>query len=333
MHIGIRRYLFLAGVAVTALTPVAPQKGEATDERSFSSSELTIASISTDVKRPSYGIGYDRYEPMFYTGFAPRIQEPDRIHLHLGRGNQLRITTVLSHRVLQSYAADLLARYHTYQSLIGNAEIVLTQNRAFESFDASVREIGLEQLVADEGQLSDQKVRERNLKLMERLNPDRVFRIRMPIDEVIRRWIAQVGDDDRRGMRAHRQIELVNQMLPTRLFVRELDQESSAALKALVSQVEPEDQRTSSGSIDRIRTDFVRLFDNVTRGHYPLHAGVLDFVEFTAIHPVGSFNDYTEHRGRRIPMFPTPGRRALTTHQRSKTVDHIPTKVSYSYSP
>ena len=33
------------------------------------------------------------------------------------------------------------------------------------------------------------------------------------------------------------------------------------------------------------------------------------------------------------PLYPTPGRRALTTHQRTKTVDHIPDVVVYSYSP
>jgi hypothetical protein len=61
--------------------------------------------------------------------------------------------------------------------------------------------------------------------------------------------------------------------------------------------------------------------------------GKLAFVEFTAIHPIGTFNDYTDYRGRKIPLYPTPGRRALTTHQRTQTVDHIPTLAAYSYSP
>ena len=45
---------------------------------------------------PVYGVYYDRREPSFYTGFAPRSQDPDRVHLQIGRGNQLRITAVLS---------------------------------------------------------------------------------------------------------------------------------------------------------------------------------------------------------------------------------------------
>jgi len=49
---------------------------------------------------PPYGLYYDRREPSFYTGFAPRTLDPARIHLHVGRGNQLRVTVVLSDEVL-----------------------------------------------------------------------------------------------------------------------------------------------------------------------------------------------------------------------------------------
>jgi len=43
---------------------------------------------------PLFGSYYDRWEPTFYTGFAPRADDPARVHLHVGRGNQLRITLV-----------------------------------------------------------------------------------------------------------------------------------------------------------------------------------------------------------------------------------------------
>src|SRR5688572_22120486 len=45
-------------------------------------------------EQPRFGVYYHRYEPVFYTGFAPRTNDPLRIHLHLGRGNQLRLTVV-----------------------------------------------------------------------------------------------------------------------------------------------------------------------------------------------------------------------------------------------
>src|SRR5512136_224230 len=64
---------------------------------------------------PQYGIYYDRYEPSFYTGFAPRTLDPRRVHLHLGRGNQLRVTVVLADDVLREYAKDLFDRDRVYR--------------------------------------------------------------------------------------------------------------------------------------------------------------------------------------------------------------------------
>jgi hypothetical protein len=52
------------------------------------------------------------------------------------------------------------------------------------------------ELVADSA-LSAAELRERNLQLMERLNPGRVFRIHIPLAELIRRWAAEVDPKDR----------------------------------------------------------------------------------------------------------------------------------------
>jgi hypothetical protein len=82
-----------------------------------------------------------------------------------------------------------------------------------------------------------------------------------------------------------------------------------------------------------LREAYLALLARVSHGLYPVHDGEIAFEEFTAIYPVGTFNEYTTWNGKRIPYYPTPGRRTLTTHQRSLTVDHIPTDESYSYSP
>jgi hypothetical protein len=78
---------------------------------------------------------------------------------------------------------------------------------------------------------------------------------------------------------------------------------------------------------------YFALLDRVAPGLYPRQGDRVAFAEFTAVQPVGTFNETTNYRGRKIPLYPTPGRRALTTHQRTKTVDHIPTVAAYSYSP
>jgi hypothetical protein len=120
-------------------------------------------------------------------------------------------------------------------------------------------------------------------------------------------------------------------MLPTRLFVSELDTDTTAQLAALVKR-SPQG-RMDKRSLDDISTLFTALFTRVTHGIYPVRQGALRFDEFTAIYPVGTLNAYTTYRGRQIPEYPTPGRRALTTHQRTLTVDHVPTDTDYSYSP
>jgi len=89
----------------------------------------------------------------------------------------------------------------------------------------------------------------------------------------------------------------------------------------------------SGGATGELRAPFLALVARLSDGRYPVRGDSLVFDEFTAIYPVGTWNEYTTWNGRRIPSYPTPGRRALTTHQRSLTVDHIPTDESYSYSP
>jgi len=308
-------------VLVSVMWVMAPAKNKAADAHS----SLVIE------EPPRFGMYYDRYEPAFYTGFAPRSNDPRRIHLHLGRGNQLRVTVVLADDVLREYAEDLLDRRRTYRALIGDGCLVLTQNQGFEAFELALKDAGVEQLVAGQATLSPDAVRERNLRLMEQLNPGRVFRIRMPLDEVLRRWVAHVRPADHAGMNTERQLELVNLMLPTRLFVTQMDPDAAAQLTALV-------KRSPQGTMDRRSLDevsplFSQLFTRVTHGIYPVRDGALRFDEFTAIYPVGTLNEFTTYHGHQIPQYPTPGRRALTTHQRTLTIDHVPTDNYYSYFP
>ncbi len=290
---------------------------------------VSAAASDDPVDLSQYGILYERYEPTFYTGFAPRAEDPARLHLHVGRGNQLRITLVLSDRVLDEYSGDLLVRYQTYRRLSDNGKVKLTQNSGFETFEQTLEGERLLDLVAAEPSLSAEALRMRNLELMERLNPSRIFRIRIPVDELIRRWVAGVVPEDRQSMSKARQLELLNKMLPTRLWVTQLDAADTKALKALIGKI-PE---SHVSGLDRVTDSYLELLDALTGGIYPRNGAYLDFAEFTALHPVGTFNAYTNHKGRKIPQYPTPGRRALTYHQRTKTVDHIPDVSVYSYSP
>jgi hypothetical protein len=281
---------------------------------------------------PRYGSYYQRWEPTFYTGFAPRADDPRRIHLHLGRGNQLRITVVLSEATIAAYARDLKARRDTYLRLVADGRMVLTQNRGIDAFTAALEEVDLDALVASERDLAPAALRERNLALMERLNPKRVFRIAIPEGALIRRWVLGLRPEDRKAMDRDRRLEVLNALLPTRLWVAELDSETRTALDALVAAA-PSAASLESGVPAAFADAYFALLGRVAPGLYPRQGGRVAFAEFTAIQPVGTFNETTNYRGRKIPLYPTPGRRALTTHQRTRTVDHIPTVAAYSYSP
>ncbi len=275
---------------------------------------------------PEFGVYYDRWEPTFYTGFAPRTLDPARLHLHVGRGNQLRATSVLSDRVIEEYVRDLAARVTTYRRLIDEKRLVLTQNQAFAEMEAVVSDLGLPALIAEEESLEPSALRQRNLALIKRLNPGRVFEIEISEDALMNAWIARVEPGDAAKPDRRRQLDLVNALLPTRLWIAEIDAATRTKLGALL-------KLAADGGSAAFAAGYFDLLAHLTGDRYPRSQGQLRFVEFTAIYPIGTFNEYTDYKGHKIPLYPTPGRRALTTHQRTKTVDHIPTKANYSYSP
>ncbi|MGI9374175.1 MAG: hypothetical protein ACR2OJ_16935, partial [Hyphomicrobiales bacterium] len=290
---------------------------------------ITFANLPAHATSPEadYGIFYQRYEPTFYTGFAPRTQDPSRIHIRVGRGNQVRLTTVLSDEAIDAYARDLVVRYHTYKGLIDTGKLVLTQNKGFEDFARIMAKHQVEKITQGQAGLSAEERRMQNLALIRALNPGRVFDIQLDLDEVIAHWLDGLTKADFKAPSKARQLDIINAMLPTRLHFAALKPETRKELKKLLKKVNIAESGGKPAQIFEARADYVMLLNKLTGRHYPLIDGKFTFTEFTAIYPIGSFNGYTKHKGQKIPLYPTPGRRALTTHQRSKTVDHIPDKV------
>ena len=282
---------------------------------------------------PEYGVYWDRYEPTFYTGFAPRTLEPARLHLHVGRGNQLRATAVLSDEVLEGYARDLAARRSTYRALIDRKRLLPSQNDSFSEMETTLDEVDLADRIEDEKKREPAEIRAENVELMKRLNPGRVFEIDLPEEALLEAWIAGLKPADRSKLDRDRSLELANALLPTRIWLAELDATAKKELRNLVKLAPKPGRDANTEASDAFREAYFALLGRLTGDRYPRKEGRIRFVEFTAIYPIGTFNEYTEYKGHKIPLYPTPGRRALTTHQRSKTPDHIPTKANYSYSP
>ena len=141
----------------------------------------------------------------------------------MGRGNQLRATLVLSDEVLEAYIRDLLARYATYQNKIDDGSLHLTQNSGFEEFANVITDKKIKELAAVELKMSREDVIRRNLLMMTILNPGRIFRISMPVDAVIDHWLAFLQPADFKKTDPKRRLTIINEMLPTRLWLTTLD--------------------------------------------------------------------------------------------------------------
>src|ERR1043165_8789881 len=98
---------------------------------------------SWDGSEPPTGIYFHWYEPSFYAGFAPRTQDPSRLHIRLSRGNQVRITLVLGDAELDNYLGDLQQRRAVIQEMIDAHAIDLTTNREWERFTKRLDDAGV----------------------------------------------------------------------------------------------------------------------------------------------------------------------------------------------
>ena len=283
---------------------------------------LDTTETEWDGSEPAPGVYFHWYEPSFYTGFAPRTQDPGRVHIELGRGNQVRVTVVLGDRELDAYLDDLVQRRKTYQELIDRGVIELTTNRQYERFTARLDEAGVTTAAGAHD-------RAKAVDTISRLNPDRVFRIHMPIDQVARRWHATLGTLDP-GAPLARKLDAANASLPGRVNLSELPADLDAALARAADTAHREGPDSPA-----LREQTVAFVDKATGGRYAARNGAIDVVEFTAIYPAGTVDATTTYRGEKLPDFGVTGVWNMTprTHGRGLLgmVDYLSPNPGYGF--
>jgi hypothetical protein len=247
------------------------------------------------------GVFFNDYDPNFYTGFVPRVQDKRRIKIHLARGNQLRIRMVLAEESIEHYLEDQVAKHDLYQELIDKGVIELTSNTAWEDYHQRVADEALHQLAAKQGRLPAAKWRKLNLQAIDRLNPERLYHIQMDFGDLVTRWRALLSASQSSD-ELEEKLDLINELIPHRLFVYQLSGEQDTAFVELV-------EIAKAGDPEDFRAKTETFFHDVTDGIYSqnLRGGKLDYWEYTAIYPAGTYDTTTEHDGRRIPMITTPG--------------------------
>jgi len=264
---------------------------------------LVASDTTWDGSEPPQGIYFHWYEPSFYTGFAPRTQDPQRVHIVLSRGNQVRVTVVLGDKELDVYLDDLVLRRKTYQELIDAKVIELSTNKEYERFVQKLDLAGVADVVKRRDGLGPAAYRQKSLDIMSGLNPERVFRIKIPVDGLVARWQAQLA-----GMSAAdvasppKQLDAANAILPGRVDLYQLSPELASSLTRAVELAHSE----KPGS-PVFREQALGFLDRATAGRYRAHDAVVEAAEFTAIYPAGTSDTTTTYKGERLPAFGVTG--------------------------
>lgn len=285
--------------------------------------------IVWDGSEPAPGVYFHWYEPSFYTGFIPRTQDGDRVHLELGRGNQQRLTIVLGPEELDAYLGNLLARRDLVQDLVDEGVIELTTNRELERFVAALETAGVEEAAAARGTLDEAGYRAGTLEIMEQLNPGRVFRIRIPVDRVAADWHAALSA---MGAEA-KPLDAANAVLPGRVNVYALDEDQKAELAGAMELVQ-----SGAGAGDPAwREQTLRFLELATGGRYPVVDGEVRAVELTAVYPAGTAKAWANYEGQKIPEFGVSGVWPLIPREKGRgivgMVDYLSTNPGYGFIP
>jgi len=285
--------------------------------------------VSWDGSEPAPGVYFYWYEPSFYTGFAPRTQDRKRVHLELGRGNQQRLTIVLGPQELDAYLENLLAKRDTVQEMVEKGVIELTTNKEFERFVQGLKEAGVEEAVAAKASLGEDAYRAKAAEIMGKLNPHRVFPIRLPVERVVADWHAALSTLAPEGNR----LDAANAVLPGRVNLYEMSDGVKAELAKAMELV-----KAGKGADDpAFREQTLKFLAVATNGRYPVVGEEVQAIEFTAIYPAGTAKAWTNYKGEKLPEFGVTGVWSLVPREHGKgimgMVDYLSTNPGYGFIP
>ncbi|MBC7740579.1 MAG: hypothetical protein H7061_00175, partial [Bdellovibrionaceae bacterium] len=296
--------------------------------------------------------GSSTYYPSFYTGFAPRVEDPNKIHFHLSRGNQLRLTTPLDENTVLTYLYGMKSREVLFDMAVNEKLIKLEQQNQLGLFKSVLNSpaYSITHLIGqnNSGAVSKEEFYKQSLNLIEKLNPGRIFSIRLNLTNYISRWKTQVEEAQAVGSLAdyatknpEKAITLINDLLPGRVNAFNLTSELKAKLNEVGQAVSsPEAFVTKSVELLQLATQNRYSFKVLRNGQllpslYKDGSGqiILEYPELTAIYPNGSVKDYTKDRdGNQIPIIREPG--VMNFVARSyHDVDHIRSEPFYGFIP
>src|SRR5262249_34120224 len=171
--------------------------------------------------------------------------------------------------------------------------------------------------------------RAKTVALLEKLNPERVFRIHVPLADVVKRWQPVLAGLDA-GASLGQKLDAANAALPGRVDLTELWGALAAMLPRAAGAA-----RQGGADGAALREQVGAFVDKATAGRYPVRDGAVQAVEFTAIYPAGTVDATTTYKGERLPDFGVTGVWNLTprTHGRGLLgmVDYLSPNPGYGF--
>ena len=276
-----------------------------------------------------YGVFFNDYDPNFYTGFAPRVQERERIKIHLGKGNQLRVRMILSDKTIDNYLQDQVARHDLYKEVIDRKVVALTSNRSWEAYHQKVTDEKLHDLVKKKGEMDEKAWRNLNLTYMDKLVPGRLYHIQKDFNKMVDDFAGLLKNAPESNT-LQTKLDLINAFFPHRIFLHDLTPEQDANFQKLEVLAKADDMKA-------FRPEAKAFFVNITDNIYPIKGGKLDYYEFTTIYPAGTYDKTTTHNGQVMPLYTTTGVWWLIPRKHGKgilgMVDYISSAGYYGMMP
>lgn len=334
---------------------------------SFSVAENQNISTVEDYNKllPHWGISWspgsgavNGYYPTFYTGFVMRSQFPERIHVRVGRGNNTRVSVILDETTISDYVYDLAARYSFYNQVTQRAGAMLDINPKGAKFLPQLsfynqilesRELGILDFTKASGH-SEEAIYRKGLETLTKLNPGRVFHLKIDLKNEFLKWKADVqrrtaGDVAKMMADPKAVISSINTLVWGRVnYIAKPTDEVLAKLKtaANLAVANVPDGQMVAAALDLFKAATGSKYQIKVMGQdgqfaSPIQcsaaACTLTYPEFTVIYPTGSMEaKISDEFGNRINQYATPGLWQFMNYP-GKEVDNIRSEPYYGFIP
>lgn len=308
------------------------------------------------------------YYPSFYTGFAPRVATPDRIHVRLARGNNTRVSLIIDEETANDYLFDLVKRYDFYRNVTSKVNGTVMVNVGIDAKSAKFlpqldnfnkiiesEAYGILPFVklANSGAVSREEVYAKGLATIIALNPGRTYNIRLNLTNEFRKWKSQIramlGTQPAAEFFAKNPSQAV--IAIDSLVWGRVNYTAKPSAEVMNKLATLAEMAKLDGNEDEYVINAIDLFKTLTGNKYQIRhleggrwasaiqcsgaaSCYLVYTEFTTIYPTGTVVERVRDQfGNSISGFGTTGLWQFLSRGSSHDIDNIRQEAYYSWIP